>query len=355
MATGRRIAVIGPHSGTRTLLMGSYFEQARSDAPTIPEALRVLNAGGPVDFHFGCQLMPNANLSAADLQTAVALAQAADYVVLALGISNPALESEGSDRPDTLLPACQSQLAAAVVAARPKAVVLVLVNGGILSIDELKESVPAIVEAFYPGDSGGTSIAESLFGVINRWGKLPVTIYPAGYSDLVGIHDYDMAKPPGRSYKYFTGQPLWPFGFGLSYTSFALAQPYVLPSRDLGADPQPFAVSVTVTNTGSRSGDEVVFAFFVPMDLQDKDSLPPLPRSKLFAFRRVGLEAGQSATLEFQVVPRRDLLLADLDGNTSLHPGRYRLEFTRGPDSEAVTQEVLVQGNAIVVWPFPAS
>ena len=121
----------------------------------------------------------------------------------------------------------------------------------------------AILEAFSPGVHGAQAIAETLFGVNNPGGKLPVTIYPAAYVDQIDFLSMDMSAAPGRSYRYYTGTPLFPFGWGLSYTTFELAwAPQPPPSAQLlAASTEPLEYKVTVTNSGERAGDEVVLAF----------------------------------------------------------------------------------------------
>ena len=152
---------------------------------------------------------------------AVAAVDAADVVVLVVDNAKDG-GGEGHDRHTIALADDQQALADAVLkAGKPTA--LVLVNGGIIAIDALKESAPAILEAWMPGVHGAQAVAETLFGANNPGGKLPVTLYKAGYVDSIDFLSMDMTAPPGRSYRYFSGEPLWPFGFGLSYTTFDLA------------------------------------------------------------------------------------------------------------------------------------
>lgn len=150
------------------------------------------------------------------IPAALALAKEADVVVLAVGIDK-SIEGEGIDRPNIRLPGKQ-ELFAKLVLELNKPTVLVLTNGGVLGIDALLATrngngPDAIVEAFNPGSTGAWALAAQLFGVENRWGKLPVTMYSASYPDQVDLASFDMAKPPGRTYKYFTGKPLFPFGY----------------------------------------------------------------------------------------------------------------------------------------------
>ena len=189
----------------------------------------------------------------------------------------------------------------------------------------------AIPQAFMPGVHGGTAIADALFGDVNPGGKLPVTMYHSSY---VHTADFLSMAMTNRSYKYYTGVPLYPFGYGLSYTEFRL---------DWAAPPPPLHVvrdegeraavyEVTVTNIGRVAGDEVVLAFTRPLAHTLRASLGdgvPIERQKLFAFERVALAAGQSAVLAFRVGPQQ-LAMVDADGHTALHKGEFDVVFSRG-------------------------
>lgn len=119
------------------------------------------------------------------------------------------------------LPGVQEDLAKAIYATG-KPVVVVLINGGALAIEWIKNNIPAIIEAFYPGENGAQAIAEILFGDVNPSGKLPITIFPSNYVNQISLFDMNMSDGPGRTYRYYKGTPLWPFGFGLSYTNFSI-------------------------------------------------------------------------------------------------------------------------------------
>jgi len=222
---------------------------------------------------------------------AVTAAQQADAVLLFLGLTAN-LEGEemrvqipgfrGGDRTSIDLPAPQQRLLEKVVALG-KPTVLVLLNGSALAVNWAQEHVPAIVEAWYPGQAGGSAIADVLFGDYNPAGRLPVTFYKS-VSDLPPFEDYAMK---GRTYRYFTGTPLYPFGHGLSYTTFAY--------RNLRASGERFSaagtvgVSVDVTNTGAKAGDEVVQLY-----VQHVGSTVARPVKELKAYRRVTLKPGQT-------------------------------------------------------------
>ncbi|HKH94008.1 MAG TPA: glycoside hydrolase family 3 C-terminal domain-containing protein [Gemmatimonadaceae bacterium] len=229
---------------------------------------------------------------------AVAAAQQADAVVMFLGLTAN-LEGEemrvqipglrGGDRTSIDLPVPQQRLLEKVVAVG-KPTVLVLLNGSALAVNGAQERVPAIVEAWYPGQAGGSAIADVLFGDYNPAGRLPVTFYK-DVKDLPPFDDYAMK---GRTYRYFTGMPLYPFGHGLSYTTFAY--------RNLRTDAQRIAasgsvgVSVDVTNTGAVAGDEVVQLY-----VSHPSSKVPRAIKDLRGYRRVTLRPGETRTVRFTV------------------------------------------------------
>ena len=229
---------------------------------------------------------------------AVAVAQQADAVVLFLGLTAN-LEGEemrvqipgfrGGDRTSIDLPAPQQQLLEKVVAVG-KPTVLVLLNGSALAVNWAQEHVPAIVEAWYPGQAGGTAIADVLFGDYDPAGRLPVTFYKS-VSDLPPFEDYAMK---GRTYRYFTGTPLYPFGHGLSYTSFAYEN--LRTSAERVAASGTIDVSVDVTNSGSVAGDEVVQLY-----VAHPASAVPRAIKDLRGYRRVSLKPGETRTVRFAV------------------------------------------------------
>jgi beta-glucosidase len=236
---------------------------------------------------------------AADVEKALAAARQADTVVLVTGLS-PRLEGEemrvpvtgfqGGDRIDLGLPREQQELMQQVVALG-KPVVLVLLNGSAVAVNWAQDHVPAIVEAWYPGQAGGDALADVLFGDYNPAGRLPVTFYKSA-DQLPPFTDYHMT---GRTYRYFRGEPLYAFGYGLSYTTFGYRNLSVPRAAAMG---DPVKVSVEVTNTGTVPGEEVV-------ELYLKSQAEGAPVRSLEGFRRVALAPGQSRTVEFTLAPRQ--------------------------------------------------
>jgi beta-glucosidase len=219
-------------------------------------------------------------------------------VVLCLGLT-ARLEGEemsveipgfrGGDRTSLDLPASQERLLERVVALG-KPTILVLLNGSALAVSWAQAHVPAIIDAWYPGQAGGSAIADVLFGDYDPGGRLPVTFY-GSVDDLPAFDDYRMA---GRTYRFFTGSPLYPFGYGLSYTSFAYAS--LRASADTLSAGDTIRVSVDVVNTGQRLGDEVAQLY-----VRHLGSSVPRPREDLRGYRRITLRPGETRTLEFAV------------------------------------------------------
>ena len=226
---------------------------------------------------------------------ALAAAKEADVVVAVMGISTDQ-EDEGRDRTEIELPDVQEAMLRALHATG-KPVVLVLLSGGALAIPWAKENLPAIVEAWYPGEEGGNAIADVLLGEVNPGGRLPITFY-ASTEELPPVRDYAMA---GRTYRYMEKEPLWPFGWGLSYTSFKYSNLKVKATARAG---EPVHVSVDVENTGSRAGDEVVQVY---LGRHGNSAL-----RQLVGFERVTLRPGERKTVQCEIRPRQ---LAVIDAN----------------------------------------
>jgi len=286
-------------------------------------------------------------------QEALRAARQSDAVVLCMGLS-PRLEGEemkvdvkgfkGGDRVTLGLPALQEDLMRSI-AALNKPVVLVLLNGSAVAINWANEHIPAIVEAWYPGQAAGAAIADVLFGDYNPGGRLPVTFYQSVYQ-LPPFENYTME---GHTYRYFHGEPLYPFGYGLSYTRFAYSNLQVPKS----VQPQEnVSVSVHVTNSGPRQGDEVVQLYVTDL----KASVPVAIRS-LEGFNRITLAPGESQDVEFTLTPRQFSLI-DANDNRVVEPGEFEIAVGgKQPGfsgrADAATTQVLtarfrVEGNASV-------
>jgi beta-glucosidase len=235
------------------------------------------------------------------VEKAVAAAKEADVVILVLGLSQR-LEGEemalkiegfsGGDRTNLNLPAVQEQLLDAITATG-KPVIVVLTSGGALSVNKAQEKAAAILLAGYGGQQGGNAVADVIFGDYNPAGRLPVTYYKS-IEQIPAFENYDMA---GKTYRFFTQEPLYPFGYGLSYTTFGYSN-LVIPEKAIAGD--KISVKVTVTNTGKVEGDEVVQLY-----LTDEKASTPRPVRQLEGFSRINLKPGESKVAEFKLEPRQ--------------------------------------------------
>lgn len=241
---------------------------------------------------------------------------------------------DGGDRTDLRLPATQQKLLEAVQATG-KPVVLVLTGGSALAIDWAKQHVPAILMAWYPGEQGGNGVADALFGKIDPAGRLPVTFY-TGVAQLPPFDDYAMA---GRTYRYFRGKPLFPFGYGLSYTTFAYSDLHL--SHTTVAPTTPLHVSVSVRNTGHVAGDEVVQLYV------RADGAPGIRAVKtLVGFRRVALAPGQQREVSFDLTPLAAVRHYDPAMHGYVAPaGRYALQVG-GSSADARLQQTFTVRSA---------
>ncbi len=242
------------------------------------------------------------------LEEALEVARVADVVVFVGGLTGDVEGEEmrvsypgfaGGDRTDLLLPQSQQKLLDALQATG-KPVILVLTAGSAIAVDSEQAKLPAILMAWYPGQRGGDAVADVLFGATNPAGRLPVTFYKAT-EKLPDFENYSMKN---RTYRYYEGQPLYPFGHGLSYTKFAYTG-LRLDRSSVAADGSVQA-TVTVKNVGKRAGDEVVQLYLKPLDPKRTRAL-----KELRGIERVTLDAGQSRQLSFTVKPDRDLTIYD--------------------------------------------
>jgi beta-glucosidase len=294
--------------------------------------------GGPP-----CAQLIWAKVNNAPSPEAVAAARNADVVIAVVGITSQ-LEGEempvhepgflGGDRTSIDLPEPEEALVEAVAAAG-KPLVVVLMNGSALAVNWPSEHANAILEAWYSGEEGGAAIAETLSGKNNPAGRLPVTFYRS-INQLPNFEDYSMEN---RTYRYFQGKPLYPFGYGLSYTTFSYSD-LSLPQTAVKAS-DPVGADVTVTNTGKVAGDEVVQLYL---------RFPPLagaPRIALRGFQRIHLDPGASQKVHFELKDR-DLGMVTEDGHPIIAGGDYTISIGGGqPDTGApgVTGHFRVEGR----------
>jgi beta-glucosidase len=306
---------------------------------THPHAMRLELVHRGQDQGVRLQWLAPAQAQLAEAEKAV---QQADVAVAFVGLS-PDVEGEelkidvpgfnGGDRTDIGLPAPQQALLERV-ADSGKPLVVVLMSGSAVALHWAKAHADAILVAWYPGEAGGHAVAQVLAGDYNPGGRLPVTFYRAT-RDLPPFVSYAMQ---GRTYRYFDGTPLYPFGYGLSYTHFTYADLALSASRLRAGD--ALRVSVKIRNDGTRAGDEVVQVYI------DAPDLPLAPRHALVGFRRVHLAPGERRQIDFALTPR---LLSQVDaaGHRAVDAGHYRL-FVGGAqpgEGEGVSTTFSVAGH----------
>jgi beta-glucosidase len=345
----RRIAVIGPTANSINALLGNY--NGTPAAPvTILEGIRAAVPQAEVVYERGAGLVeglverpvagspeapppsapgapppPPPALPPASAEAALAAARSADVVVFVGGLTSQ-IEGEemrvtlpgfsGGDRTDMNLPAAQQQLLEALHATG-KPVVLVLTAGSAMSVDWAARHLPAILMAWYPGQRGGSAVADVLFGDANPSGRLPVTFYK-GSEPLPAFDDYDMT---GRTYRYFRGEPLYAFGHGLSYTQFRYSRLRV--DRDRVERDGRLRVTARVANSGRRAGEEVVQLYVRGVNVPQLRAV-----RELRGIQRVALRPGETREVEFELVPANDLRYYDEQRRDyAVAPGRYEVEL----------------------------
>jgi beta-glucosidase len=308
----KSIAVIGPNADVARY--GDYEREEYGERINMLQGIRAIVPHAVVNFDPGD-----------DISSATAIAKEADVVILGLG-ENQRISGEGHDRSNLDLPGNQEHLLEAIVATG-KPVVLVLENGRPLTISWAKEHVPAILEAWYPGEFGGTAIAETLFGDNDPAGRLTIT-FPHNIGQIPDFYNSD----PSRNTKYVDddGKPLFPFGFGLSYTTFRydhlVATP---PAAGSQGDAQ---VTVDVTNTGNREGDEVAQLY-----LREDVTSVETPRRSLKGFSRIRLKPRETKTVSFRI-PQDQLAVWNAEGKWTVEPGNFTIWAGGSSDASLTTK-----------------
>lgn len=338
--TLKRVAVIGPNADDLHVLLGNY--NGTPSNPVTPLAgIRAKLPDAEVVYARGSSVWGS---HTEGYDEALRAARDAEVIIYAGGLSQAIEGEEGQhesvpddeksmgDRVDIVLPPLQQNLLEQLHQLG-KPVVLVLINGGAVSVPWANAHLPAILEAWYPGQAAGTAIADVLFGDYNPGGRLPVTVYRS-LDDLPGFHDYDMTN---RTYRYFTGEPLYPFGYGLSYTDFAYRNLRL--SRETLADGQTLAVTVDVQNVGQRAGDEVAQLY-----LRHLNASIPAPRHSLQGFQRLALQPGETRRVTF-TLESRQFSLVSAAGERVLEPGEVQIFVGGGqPSDETPSAVVTVSG-----------
>jgi len=324
----KSLAVIGPQAA-RSVLGGYTWESYVPDRFTTPLQAIVNKVGEKVAVHYayGCDVTGDTTHGIA---AAVEAARKSQCAVLFVG-NDRRTEGESRDRANLELPGAQAELIAAV-AATGTPVVVVLINGAPVLMAGWIDKVAAVLEAWYPGEAGGLAIADILFGDADPGGKLPVSL-PRSMGQLPLFYNY---KPSGRGDDYvdLTGKPLFPFGFGLSYTTFAYRGLEITPANARAIE--KVTISLEVENTGSLAGDEVVQLY-----VHDKLASVVRPVKELKAFQRLSLQPGETRQVRLELdVHQLGLYDARLD--YVVEPGEF--DIMVGSSSE----DIRLKGKLIV-------
>jgi len=330
----KRIAVIGPNGNSTSMLHGNYHGSASHPISILNGIKQLAGTNIEVTFAQGCPITTKTDRGIAawsrqDNETtrplpelnAEALSHAtnADLIIYVGGIT-PAQEGEMFDRDSIELPEVQEKLVQALHATG-KPVVMVNCSGSAIALPWEDEHLPAILQAWYPGEEGGRAVAEVLFGEINPSGHLPVTFYRAT-ADLPSFTDYSMTN---RTYRYFNGQPLFAFGHGLSYTRFDYRNA-ALATTNATAD-GTLKLTFQIANTGSRDGDEVAQVYFRHI----KSALPQA-KLALCAFARVQIPKGKTAQVAMEIPVERFRYWDTLKKQYTVEPGGYELMLGAASD-----------------------
>ena len=344
----KNLAVIGPNADDEKMLWGNY-NGTPAETVTPLQGIKAKLPDANIDYARGCELAESTNIIDSvkikkNFDEAVSVAEKADAVVMFLGLS-PRLEGEemkvqfkgfsGGDRETIDLPKPQEDLIKAISKLH-KPLVLVLLNGSALAINWEAENVPAIIDAWYGGQAAGTAISDVLFGDYNPAGRLPVTFYKST-ADLPDFDDYSMRN---RTYRYFNGELLYPFGYGLSYTTFKYSNIKVPQTLTTG---KSYTVTAQVQNIGNKAGEEVVQLYVKHLDNGIRK-----PIVALKGFKRIYLKVGEIRTVSFSISPE-SLSLVDKNNKQTERAGISQI-FIGGaqPDHQGHTATNITAGKVIV-------
>ncbi|XP_073276036.1 probable beta-D-xylosidase 7 [Primulina huaijiensis] len=340
----KSLAVIGPNAAVAKTLVGNYAGPPCN--PITPlEGLKSYVKN--IEFNQGCDTI---NCTFISLGESLKIAESADYVILVMGL-NQDRESEELDRVDLVLPGEQASLVTNVAKAAKKPVILVLLCGGPVDVSFAKHDpkIGSILWAGYPGEAGGQAIADIIFGAHNPGGRLPVTWYP---NDFIKVPMTDMRmRPdpsqgyPGRTYRFYRGEKVFEFGYGLSYTKYAykflsVSQRVInFKNTHLISYEQESAKSISISDIGSESCEKAKFSAAVGVKnhgkmagkhpvllfLRGDGDADGRPTKQLVGFQTVSLDANEEATLEFQVNPCEDFGRANEEGSMMMESGTHHL------------------------------
>jgi len=337
----KKIAVLGPNADNANTQLGNYNGQP-SVVTTVLQGIKdKLKDTTKIVYSRATNFVDTID---PDFSKLIDSLNDADILIYVGGIS-PRLEGEemkvsqqgfnGGDRTTIALPAVQTNFLKALKATG-KPVIFVMMAGSAVAFPWEAENIPVIINAWYGGQAGGTAVADVLFGDYDPSGRLPVTFYKTD-SDLPPFEDYSMAN---RTYRYFKGEPLYPFGFGLSYTTFTYADLHL--SKNTINKNEPVQFEVTVTNTGRYNGDEVVQLYIM------HEGINYAPLRALEGFKRITLSPGQSGKIRFTLTPEL-LKLADDRGNSTFIPGKVKIIIAGSSPSKRNEELGAAKANEVML------
>ncbi|HSI84421.1 MAG: glycoside hydrolase family 3 C-terminal domain-containing protein [Candidatus Methylacidiphilales bacterium] len=322
-ASIKKLAVIGPLANRLIEGDGSYIGAPNRKTVSILQGIRDRAPGIEVVFDGSGIISPKKTKDSPEAPSvdttdpflrAVELAKSADAAIVCVG-TDLSVEMEGRDRKTLALPGNQQRLVEAVMAANPRTIV-VLINAGPLTIPWIKEHVPSILSAWWSGEEQGHAVADVLFGDVNPGGHLPYTVY-ASEAQVPPQDEYDISK--GFTYMYLKGEALFPFGHGLSYTTFVYSDLHL--SHTTAQDGDSITATLKVSNTGTRDGDEVVQIY-----VQEPAGNVVKPQKRLVGFKRISIKAGTQETVSIPVEVARMRYWNESTHAFVAEPGKYELK-----------------------------
>jgi len=327
----KSIYIVGPYAASQDVLLGNYNGVSDRLTTVMQAIVGEVSAGTSVNYRIGVE--PSASNKNA-MNYSIGEAGGSDVVVAVFGISGIFEGEEGEstasstrgDRLDLGLPQNQLDYLRQLKKECKKPIILVLTGGSPISTPELSEIADAILFVWYPGQEGGRAVADAIFGDINPSGRLSIT-FPKSASQLPAFEDYGMK---GRTYRYMTEEPLYPFGFGLSYTSFSYSDLKI--DKDKIKKGQSVNVSATITNTGKVSGEEVAQLY-----ITDLKASAATPIFALKSMKRIKLESGKSQVVSFEVTPQMMELVTDT-GDRVIEPGDFKVYISGSSPSDLSTK-----------------
>ena len=333
----RTLYVVGPHASTSEVLLGNYYGLSSHTVSILDGIVGRVSAGTTINYKYG-QMPFSTNINPIDWSTGAARNNDATIVVMGLsalleGEEGAAIASPSKgDRIDLNLPENQLAYLRKIRENNNKPVILVLTGGSPIATPEIEDLADAILWVWYPGQQGGMAVADVIFGDYSPSGRLPIT-FPASVDQLPPYEDYSMA---GRTYKYMSEKPLYPFGYGLSFTTIEYGEPQ-LSARDVKSG-EALEVSVSIANTGQMDTTEIV-QLYITSNSADFD----VPISSLIGFQPIEIAAGEKRSVMFTVSPEQ-MDVFDSDGNRQRVKGTYTLHVggvSPGPRGEELTGTAL--------------